>query len=258
MDLRAGLDVAQRPTGRAGWSAFGRARPGMARAAGAPGRLFWPAHLSDRLRRRHGRDAYDAMRHLLFVIPPLAVLSSAGWLRTIEATSGGARLLIAAVLVAGVVEPLGFQWRNHPNQIAYVQPLAGGPQRPSGATTSTTGAIACSSRWSGWRESIGAAGAGHRVAAGGVADEREPVSHVGGRGGGRGGGAPATELVFRPTYSIELVRGRREHVRQLATMPDVVDRVTTADGALLCVTRAAAKPLPQALFDRRNRVPPTF
>jgi len=31
----------------------------------------------------------------------------------------------------------------------------------------------------------------------------------------------------------------------LAAMPDVVDRVTTADGAVLCVTRASATPLPQ-------------
>ncbi len=60
------------------------------------------------------------------------------------------------------------------------------------------------------------------------------------------------ELKFRPTYSIELVRGRRDHVFELESMPDVVDRVTTADGAVLCVTRAAAKPLPQAVFDRPN------
>ena len=51
-------------------------------------------------------------------------------------------------------------------------------------------------------------------------------------------------------YSIELVRGRRDHVFELASMPDVVDRVTTADGAVLCVTRAASTPLPQTEFGR--------
>ena len=35
------------------------------------------------------------------------------------------------------------------------------------------------------------------------------------------------------------------HVYALQSMPDVVDRVTTADGAVLCVTRAAATPLRQ-------------
>ena len=50
------------------------------------------------------------------------------------------------------------------------------------------------------------------------------------------------------TFSIELVRGRRDHVFELETMPDIVDRITTADGATLCVTRAAGKPLPQTVF----------
>ena len=38
------------------------------------------------------------------------------------------RLLIVAATTAGVIEPVAFQWRNHPNQTAYIQPLAGGPK----------------------------------------------------------------------------------------------------------------------------------
>ncbi len=127
MDLRAGVDVAQLPP---------VVLVGVLLAA--PG-LAWRAQ-QERLVALlacvvfpivyvvgTGATLYDAMRHLLFVIPPLAVLASAGWVRALEATSGGARLLVAAALVAGLVEPLGFQWRNHPNQVAYVQPLAGGP-----------------------------------------------------------------------------------------------------------------------------------
>jgi hypothetical protein len=193
-----------------------------------------------------GATLYDAMRHLLFVIPPLTVLASAGWVRALEATSGGARLLAAAALVAGLVEPLGFQWRNHPNQIAYVQPLAGGPARAFGNyDLDYWGNCMLQSmerlarrhpqqrlRVTGWPLVVLQMNAS-RFPALEVVDGAETAE---------------PELKFRPMYSIELVRGRRDHVFELSSMPDVVDRVTTADGAVLCVTRAAATPLPQSLF----------
>jgi hypothetical protein len=183
---------------------------------------------------------YSGIRHLLFILPPLAVLASAGWVRAIEATSGGARLLLAAALVAGVVEPLGFQWRNHPNQIAYVQPLAGGPAAHFGRyDLDYWGNCMLQSM--------------ERLA------RQHPQQRV------RITGWPLVVLQMNArrfptldvvdgaaTYSIELLFGRREHVLELESMPDVIDRVTTADGAVLCVTRAAATPLPQAVFDRRK------
>jgi len=194
-----------------------------------------------------GATLYDAMRHLFFVIPPLTVLASAGWMRVLEATSGGARLLAAAALVAGLVEPLGFQWRNHPNQVAYVQPLAGGPAAAFGRyDLDYWGNCVLQSmerlarqhsqqrvRVTGWPLVVLQMNAG-RVPTLEVVDEGE---------------AAKPEQKIRPTYSIELVRGRREHVFELESMPDVVDRVTTADGAVLCVTRASATPLPQTIFE---------
>jgi hypothetical protein len=38
------------------------------------------------------------------------------------------RLLAAATLALGLVEPLLFQWRNHPNQAVYFSAFAGGPR----------------------------------------------------------------------------------------------------------------------------------
>ncbi len=202
-----------------------------------------------------GATLYDSMRHLLFVIPPMAVLSSAGWVRTIEATSGGARLLIAAVLVAGVVEPLGFQWRNHPNQIAYVQPLAGGSAAAFGRyDLDYWGNCMFESMERLVRKHPGqqARVTGWPLVVLQMNASRLPTLTVVAAAEAAAPPAPLRPAHDRPTYSIELVRGRREHVLQLATMPDVIDRVTTADGALLCVTRTAAKPLPQAVFDRPN------
>lgn len=187
-----------------------------------------------------GATLYDGLRHLLFVVPPLAVLAAAGWLRLMDIASPRLRLAVVALLAIGLAEPLWFQWRNHPNQIAYVQPLAGGPsaafarydldywgncvlqsmgrlsQRDAGGTVRVTG----------WPLVVLQMNA-----------SRFPGLQVVEPGG------PATAA-----YSIELVRGRRAHVLALAASPDVIDRVTTSDGAVLCVTRAASSPLPPALF----------
>src|SRR5262249_34827228 len=71
---------------------------------------------------------YDGVRHLLFVFPPLVILAAAGWIAAWRAPSGWPRAVVAIVASAGVMEPAVFQWRNHPNQTAYIQPLAGGPR----------------------------------------------------------------------------------------------------------------------------------
>lgn len=184
-----------------------------------------------------GATLYDAIRHLLFVLPPLAVLASVGWVRALEATSGTGRLMVAAALAAGLVEPLAFQWQNHPNQMAYIQPLAGGPAAAFGRyDLDYWGNCTLQSM--------------QRLA------RRHPQQRV------RVTGWPLVVLQMNSsrfptldvvegegaTFSIELVRGRRDHVLQLDAMPDIVDRVTTADGATLCVTRAAGKPLPPTVL----------
>lgn len=71
---------------------------------------------------------YDGIRHLLFVVPPVAILASAGLVHLLRTTPPRVRWLSAAALAAALLEPALFQAKNHPNQAAYVQPLAGGPR----------------------------------------------------------------------------------------------------------------------------------
>ncbi len=71
---------------------------------------------------------YDGVRHLLFIVPPLVALAAVGWVSAIAATAGVWRAAVALLLMAGLAEPLVFQVQNHPNQVAYFQPLVGGPR----------------------------------------------------------------------------------------------------------------------------------
>ncbi|HEY2980575.1 MAG TPA: hypothetical protein VGJ22_05305, partial [Anaerolineales bacterium] len=76
-----------------------------------------------------GSTLYDGIRHLLFVYPPLVVLAAAGWMTLFRWTDGSStRFVLAAVLIAGLLEPLVFQLRNHPNQIVYFNQFVGGPR----------------------------------------------------------------------------------------------------------------------------------
>lgn len=76
-----------------------------------------------------GSTLYDGIRHLLFVYPPLVVLAVAGWMTAFRWTDGSStRFVLAAVLIAGLLEPLVFQLRNHPNQIVYFNQFVGGPK----------------------------------------------------------------------------------------------------------------------------------
>jgi len=187
-----------------------------------------------------GATLYDAIRHLLFVLPPMAILAAAGWLTAIEAASAGVRLVVAAILVAGLAEPLVFQWRNHPNQVVYVQPLAGGPAAAFGRYDLDY-----------WGNCMLESMA--RLA---MQPQRQPLRVTGWpllvlqMNASRFPGLAVVDGSSQAAYSIELVRGRRDHVFALKGMPDVVDRVTTSDGAVLCVTRTAATPLPQTAFGR--------
>jgi hypothetical protein len=71
---------------------------------------------------------YDEIRHLLFAIPPLFVLASLGWWWLLGAARGAYRTGVLTVLVLGVLEPIAFQARNHPNQVVYFNALLGGPK----------------------------------------------------------------------------------------------------------------------------------
>ena len=187
-----------------------------------------------------GATLYDGLRHLLFVVPPLAVLASAGWMRLFEVAAQEGRrevlrYIAAAALVAGLVEPAGFQWRNHPNQIAYIQPLAGGPSAAFGRFDLDYWGNCMLQSMTRLPQTEGA-----RVAVTGwplIVLQMDA------------GRFPQIEVVpDEAAYSIELVRGKRDHVLDLAFRDDVVDRVTTADGATLCVTRRAGEALRATIF----------
>jgi len=71
---------------------------------------------------------YDGARHLLFVIPPLAILAAAGWSRLFELVQARRAALVALVLLFAVswYDPIRFVLANHPNQNVYFNPLVGG------------------------------------------------------------------------------------------------------------------------------------
>ena len=71
---------------------------------------------------------YDEIRHLLFAIPPLFVVASLGWWWLLGALRQPHRPAAVIALVLGVLEPIAFQARNHPNQVVYFNPLLGGPR----------------------------------------------------------------------------------------------------------------------------------
>jgi hypothetical protein len=75
---------------------------------------------------------YDGIRHMYFIVPPIAVLAAAGWDMLLRASRTKVALAAAVVLVVGLSEPLWFQVRNHPNQTVYFTPFMGGPRAAFG------------------------------------------------------------------------------------------------------------------------------
>jgi hypothetical protein len=137
------------------------------------------------------------------------------------------------VVFIGVAEPALFQWRNHPNQGVYIQPLAGGPR-----------AVYAQYDLDYWGNSM-----------------LQALSHLD-RQVGRGpvfvSGWPLIVLQAdlsrfprmvltepgdpRAAHFVRLARGTRDELLRLDESKDLELRVTTADGALLCAV-AATDPL---------------
>jgi hypothetical protein len=71
---------------------------------------------------------YNGIRHLLFIYPMLVVLAALVCEEIWRRADAGSRLRFAAlaILALGLADPLRFQLANHPNQIAYFNPLVGG------------------------------------------------------------------------------------------------------------------------------------
>jgi hypothetical protein len=170
---------------------------------------------------------YDGIRHLLFIFPPIAVLAAAGWISALQRGSVIIRVLVTAALVIGIARPALFIVQEHPNQVVYFNELAGGPAGAYGryemdywgncllqavqvvdAMTSNTTA-----------QPIVSGRPLHIIRADASRYPRIAVTE-------REAGLHAFELV--------LSRGSRAEVIQLAARPDVLARITTRDGALLC------------------------
>lgn len=179
---------------------------------------------------------YDGVRHLLFIIPPLTILAAAGWVGMLNVQTAAFRRIVLTVLAGGLIEPLYFQVQNHPNQVTYVQPLAGGPAAAfanydldywgncmlSALERVDKRAMQPGVRVTGWPLLILHANAS-RVPGLTVVDVADG----------------------RATYFIALARGGREDLLRLAVSPAVIDHVTTADGALLCATLTGSEWFPR-------------
>jgi hypothetical protein len=184
----------------------------------APGTLAIVRHLT----------LYDGIRHMYFIVPPIAVIAAAGWDFALAAPSRNLWRAAAVVLALGIAEPIVFQFRNHPNQNVYFTPLMGGPRAAYGNFELDYWGN-CVLQAAAWADSqartagmpIGIAANAWEIMA--VDEPRFP------------------SLWFRrreqPGYHIDvrLLKGPRQAVLDTNASPDVLHRVTMADGTPLCV-----------------------
>jgi len=175
-----------------------------------------------------GATIYDGIRHLTFAYPPLVVLAALGWHRLFGGATGRARLAVALALAVGLAEPLLFAWRNHPHQAVYFSALAGGPRAAFGRYeldywgNSLLPAVAWvdrAARAAGTRVVI--SGSPHHV----VRDDSQRFGSL----------QFVREEDGEPHVLVQLLRGRRADVLELAARPDILHAVTTADGTPLAV-----------------------
>jgi hypothetical protein len=183
---------------------------------------------------------YDGWRHVLFAYPPMAVLAASGWTGVLTRRSRSLRIGALALLIAGLAHILAFHARSHPNQVAYVNELAGGPKGAFGRYeldywgNCMLQAVAWSAETARqaqmpvivWGQphqilTLNAARFGQLSV---VPDDTDP-HHL----------------------QIWLLRGTIAQLHDLAYLPDALHRVTTADGAVLCTV------LPGSEFEELRR-----
>lgn len=172
---------------------------------------------------------YNGLRHLLFVLPALALLAAAGW--TLLLARGGWTRRGAAVLLAlGLLEPAAFVLRNHPNEIVYFNASVGGPRGAFGRYDLDYWGN-CILQEVQWAER-----AARRTGAALVVSGQPP--HVVQIDSGR---FESLEYVLpeeaRHHLQIETVAGPAEEAWPSVRASDVLHWTQTKDGAVLCVTR---------------------
>jgi hypothetical protein len=170
---------------------------------------------------------YDGMRHMLFLVPPMAVLAAAGWDYLFQAVPRKALAPAAAAFGLMIAEPIVFQVRNHPNQAVYFTPTVG-PRGAFGRYELDYWGN-CVLEATAWAASQ-AQRAGMPL---GVASNAwEVLAMDAGR---------FNNLYFRQQrhsgwhLNVILLKGSSEHVIAAAADPGALYRVRTADGTPLCV-----------------------
>lgn len=171
---------------------------------------------------------YDGTRHLLFAYPPLVVLAACGWQLALQNARRHVRALARTGLALGLLEPLWFVVRNHPNECVYFNALVGGPR----------GAFA-RYELDYWGNSIHQAMSWIEEQARGrqapLVVSGFPPHVVRDEARRRPGLDFARNQKERHHLDVFLLRGTREGVLELAARTDVLHRVETADGALLAI-----------------------
>jgi len=175
-----------------------------------------------------GLTLYDGIRHLFFIVPPIAVLAAVGWDLALSIRPMQIAWAAAAVLVLGIAEPFAFQVRNHPNQTVYFSPVMGGPRAAFGRYEMDYwgNCVLEAVRWSASQAEqakmpVVITANAWEIA---VADASRFQSL-------------AFQLRQQGGYhlDIRLLKGSREDVIYTSKLPDILYRVTTADGTPLCV-----------------------
>jgi len=200
------------------------ARRGLREAAAWAGLVAFAAAPVAAAIVRHA-TIYDGIRHLLFVVPPIAALSGAGWSALLDTR---ARVACAALLIVGMAEPLVFQVRNHPNQIVYFSPLMGGPRNAFARYdmdywgNSVLQAVQ-------WADSVARASGIPLIVSG------NPIQAVDADAARYRSLMVVARANLTYHLDIRLMRGPSDSLREFAARPDLLYKVTTADGTPLCV-----------------------
>ena len=198
--------------------------PSRARLAALWGLLLFPAiaamvrHLS----------LYDGVRHMLFIVVPMAVLAAAGWDFLFRSVPRKTLALAAGAFAVMIAEPFLFQIRNHPNQAVYFTPMAGGPRGAFGRYDMDYWGN-CVLEATEWAASQ-AERAG--IPLGIASNAWEVLAMDAGR---------FNTLYFRQQrhtgwhLNVILLKGSPEHIAESAANPGALYSVRTADGTPLCV-----------------------
>lgn len=172
---------------------------------------------------------YDGVRHLLFVYPMLVVIAACGWVGGLDRTQPlWRRRLAGGLLAAGLLDVAAYEFRSYPNETTYFNQIVGGPRGAFGRYdmdywgNCLLEAVAWTART--------AQASGIAVTVSG-----EPWQLI------QLDAERFHQLLFTPLsrgehqLDIRLARGPADAVQALATRPDALYRVQTADGAVLCV-----------------------